>query len=434
MKVAVVENSIKYWLGEYPSHWQVLRTKNLFREIDSRSVNGDEELLSVSQYTGVTPKRDSLENEDDFISNAETLENYKRVAVGDLVINIMLAWNGSLGISPYDGITSPAYCVYRCLSGNNPEYFGYLFSTALFKGEFRRNSTGIIDSRLRLYSDKFFSIFSVVPPKDEQVRIVEHIKAQSEKINCFIAAKKRFIELLKEQRQGIITQTVTKGINPNAKFKTTGIQGLVQIPEHWQVRRLKNVSKTISKGTTPSTVGSKTTEEGVIRFLRAENLYENKLSLQPTFYIDEETDEILFRSRLETNDVLIVIAGATLGRTGIVSENVLPANTNQAVCFIRPENINPEFLLLWLQTSYIASQIWLNATQAAQPNLAMGKISVFYILFPPIVEQSQIVEHIKNETATIDTAIAKAEKEIELIKEYKEAMIAEAVMGYNYKK
>src|SRR5437763_1393128 len=103
MKVAEVENSIKYWLGEYPSHWQVLRIKNLFREIDNRSVNGDEELLSVSQYTGITPKRDSLENEDDFISNAETLENYKKVAVGDLVINIMLAWNGSLGISPYDG-------------------------------------------------------------------------------------------------------------------------------------------------------------------------------------------------------------------------------------------------------------------------------------------------------------------------------------------
>lgn len=429
MIATAIENTKTAWLGEFPAHWEVLRIKNLFQEMDSRSETGSEELLSVSHYTGVTLKRESLENEDDHLSNAESLVGYKLVAKNDLVINIMLAWNGSLGISPYNGMTSPAYCVYRIKGDNNPEYFGYLFTTNLFKAEFRRNSTGIIDSRLRLYSDKFFSIFAVVPPKDEQDEIVQFIKAQEDKVNLFIQKKQRFIELLKEQRQRIITHAATKGTNEKIKLKQTGIEGLNEIPEHWEVRRLKNVSKTISKGTTPSTIGSETTEEGVIRFLRAENLYENKITLTPTFYIDQETDEVLFRSRLETNDVLLVIAGATLGRTGIVTEEILPANTNQAVCFIRPENIHPEFLLLWMQTNFITSEIWLNATQAAQPNLAMGKIATFYILYPPIEEQKLIVSHITTETATIDTAIAKAEREIELIREYKEAMIAEAVMG-----
>ena len=175
------------------------------------SETGSEELLSVSHYTGVTLKRESLENEDDHISNAESLIGYKLVKQQDLVINIMLAWNGSLGISPFNGITSPAYCVYRIKGNNNPEYFGYLFTTNLLKAEFRRHSTGIIDSRLRLYSDKFFSIFSVVPPKEEQDEIVKHIKAQSDKINRFIQKKRRFIELLKEQRQSVINQAVTKG-------------------------------------------------------------------------------------------------------------------------------------------------------------------------------------------------------------------------------
>lgn len=417
------------WLPSFPSHWKVMRIKNLFREIDDRSVSGSEELLSVSQYTGITPKRESLENEDDNLTNAASLEGYKKVTAGDLVINIMLAWNGSLGISPYNGIVSPAYCVYRCLPGNNPEYFGYLFSTNLFKAEFRRNSTGIMDSRLRLYSDKFFGIFSITPPLEEQNKIVNFIAEQDQKINLFIEKKQRFITFLKEQRQSIITQTVTKGINQKAVLKLTGIEGLNKIPVHWVVRRLKNISSTISKGTTPSTIGSETTLEGVIRFLRAENLYENKISISPTFYIDQKTDEILFRSRLNEDDVLLVIAGATIGRTGIVTKEILPANTNQAVCFIRPKNVFPEFLLLWMQTSYITSQIWLNATQAAQPNLAMGKISTFYILYPPLEEQKQIVNYIKTETNIIDTAILKAEKEIELIKEYKEAMIAEAVMG-----
>jgi type I restriction enzyme, S subunit len=135
---------------------------------------------------------------------------YKLVAKNDLVINIMLAWNGSLGISPYNGITSPAYCVYRIKGDNNPEYFGYLFTTNLFKAEFRRHSTGIIDSRLRLYSDKFFSIFTVVPPKDEQDEIVQYIKAQEEKINLFIQKKQRFIELLKEQRQSKIHEASSR--------------------------------------------------------------------------------------------------------------------------------------------------------------------------------------------------------------------------------
>ncbi|MCB0495925.1 MAG: restriction endonuclease subunit S [Cyclobacteriaceae bacterium] len=417
------------WLSSVPQHWKTLRIKNLFDEIDERSETGEEELLSVSHYTGVTKKRDSLENEDDFISNAKTLVGYKKVAENDLVSNIMLAWNGSLGISKYEGITSPAYCVYRIKGDNNPHYYGYLFSTAIMKAEFRKKSFGIIDSRLRLYSDKFFSIPVAVPPRNEQDQIVTYIKAKSKKIKHFIQKKQAFIELLKEQRQAIISRAVIKGINPDVTLKDSGIQWLGDIPEHWEVRRIKNISSVISKGTTPSTMGADTVENGSIRFLKAENLYSNNISLEPSFFIDEETDEILFRSRLEMNDVLIVIAGATLGRTGIVTEEVLPANTNQAICFIRPKEVNSEFLQMWLQTPYISSLIWLNATQAAQPNLAMGKIAEFKILYPPINEQQEVVEFIKAETLTIDTAISKAEKEIELIKEYREAMIAEAVLG-----
>ena len=283
------------WLGNYPAHWQVLRIKNIFSEIEDRSTSGNEELLSVSHYTGITLKRDSLENEDDFISNAETLEGYKRVAKGDLVINIMLAWNGSLGISPFDGITSPAYCVYRAKENNNPEYFGYLFATNLLKTEFRKKSTGIIDSRLRLYSDKFFSIFSVVPPVVEQNKIVEYIKTQSDKINHFIAKKQQFIALLKEQRQSVINDAVTKGINKNVKLTDSGIKWLGNIPAHWEVKRIKNISSVISKGTTPSTMGADTIENGNIRFLKAENLYTNEVSLFPEFFIDEKTDHKLFR-------------------------------------------------------------------------------------------------------------------------------------------
>ena len=158
-----VKTHQKEWIKPLPSNWGVLRIKNIFTEVDERSETGKEELLSVSHYTGITKKRDALDNEDEMVSNAKTLVGYKKVTQNDLVSNIMLAWNGSLGISKYNGITSPAYCVYRIKENNNPDYYGYLFSTEMMKGEFRKKSYGIIDSRLRLYSDKFFSITAPVP-------------------------------------------------------------------------------------------------------------------------------------------------------------------------------------------------------------------------------------------------------------------------------
>lgn len=417
------------WLGNYPAHWQVLRIKNIFSEIEDRSTSGNEELLSVSHYTGITLKRDSLENEDDFISNAETLEGYKRVAKGDLVINIMLAWNGSLGISPFDGITSPAYCVYRIKENNNPEYFGYLFATNLLKTEFRKKSTGIIDSRLRLYSDKFFSIFSVVPPVEEQNQIVEYIKTQSQKINHFIAKKQQFIALLKEQRQSIINEAVTKGINKKVKLKDSGIKWLGAIPENYQrtsLKRLVKVKITDGPHETPNFV-----EEG-IPFVSAEGAFEGKIDLNKKrgFISEELHKEYCKKVKPQFGDIFIVKSGSTTGKTVIVDiEDEF--NIWSPLALVRTNDlINNNFMLYSLQSEYFQKQVQQNWSFGTQPNIGMGVLERLVVIFPKsLSEQTQIVNHIKTETATIDTAIAKTEREIELIKEYKEAMIAEAVMG-----
>ncbi|QOJ27797.1 MAG: restriction endonuclease subunit S [Ignavibacteriales bacterium] len=395
------------WLGEFPPHWQVLRIKNLFREIDNRSESGAEELLSVSHYTGVTLKRESLENEDDHLTNAESLEGYKLVEPGDLVVNIMLAWNGSMGISPYKGITSPAYCVYRIREGNNPEYFGYLFTTALFKAEFRRNSTGIIDSRLRLYSDKFFSIFTVVPPKEEQDKIVEFIKAKEEKINLFIEKKKRLIELLKEQRQRVIDELL--------KINAETI-------------RLKFCVTKVGSGITPRGGAEVYQDEGVI-FLRSQNIHNEGLRLESVSFISEEINADMENSQVRFNDVLINLTGASIGRCQIYNFDA-PANVNQHVCIIRPipDVINSEFLMLQIQSDRI--QTLINTVEgASREGLTIDEIKNFVLFIPPIDEQKIIISLIKNETTSIDITIAKAEREIELVREYKEAMIVEAVMG-----
>lgn len=401
------------WLGNYPAHWQVLRIKNIFSEIEDRSTSGNEELLSVSHYTGITLKRDSLENEDDFISNAETLEGYKRVAKGDLVINIMLAWNGSLGISPFDGITSPAYCVYRTKENNNPEYFGYLFATNLLKTEFRKKSTGIIDSRLRLYSDKFFSIFSVVPPVEEQNQIVEYIKTQSLKINHFIAKKQQFIALLKEQRQSVI--------NDKLKINAKKI-------------KIKYCVSKVGTGVTPTGGATVYKSSGVI-FLRSQNVHNDGLRLNDVAYITEEIHSEMKGSQVQFGDVLVNVTGASIGRC-FVFDKTEEANVNQHVCILRPKQdvILSEFLMLQIQSERI--QTLINMIEgASREGLTNNEVKNYYLFVPSLKDQENIISEIKAETTTIDTAIAKTLKEIELIKEYKEAMIAEAVMGKaNYNK
>ena len=425
MIAVATENKKTVWLGEFPTHWEVLRIKNLFLEMENRSETGSEELLSVSHYTGVTLKRESLENEDDHLTNAESLVGYKLVEKQDLVINIMLAWNGSLGISPFNGITSPAYCVYRIKGENNPEYFGYLFSTAMFKAEFRRNSTGIIDSRLRLYTDKFFSIFSVGPPKEEQDEIVKHIKTQEEKINQFIQKKKRFIELLKEQRQTIITNAITKGVYENIETKFSGVEWLGNVPKHWKVVRLKFVGESFI-GLTYSPLDLVDKEDGVF-VLRSSNIQNGKFATEDNVYVNKEIPEKLI---LKKGDILLCSRN---GSAELIGKNILideetEGNSFGAFMTVFRSELN-YYLYYFFNSSIFKSQTSLFATSTIN-QLTNGILNNLTIAYSEnIDEQKRIIEHIKTETATIDTAIAKAEREIELIKEYKEAMISEAVMG-----
>ena len=418
MIAAATENKNTVWLGEFPSHWEVLRIKNLFQEMDSRSETGDEELLSVSQYTGITPKRESLENEDDHLTNAESLVGYKLVAKNDLIINIMLAWNGSLGISHYNGITSPAYCVYRLKGKNNPDYFGYLFSTNLFKGEFRKNSTGIIDSRLRLYSDKFFSIFSVVPTKEEQDEIVQYIKTQGEKINQFIKTKLKFIDFLIEQKTSIINAYCLKGVS-NSKFKNTGDDRFSEIPIHWKFIRLKFLLK-------EKNIRSVTGEEELLSLSQYRGIVPKK-SLEERAGLAES---LIGYKLVGKNDLVINKMQASNGLVGVSS---LEGITSPDYAIFEPlsEDVSISYLGYLFKTSACLSHFYSRAkgVMAGYIRLYSDQLLDIKIPFPPIEEQEKIIEQIKSETKTIDTAIEKAEREIELITEYKQAMIAEAVMG-----
>jgi type I restriction enzyme, S subunit len=198
------------WLGEIPADWEMKRAKYYFKEIDQRSEKGNEELLSVSHITGVTPR--SEKNVTMFM--AESYEGYKTCQPGDLVINIMWAWMGALGVSEYKGIVSSSYGVYRQRQKFfNWRYLDYLLRTKPYVAEFTRRSTGIRSSRLRMYTEDFFGIPIFQPPLDEQERIVGYIEQEQSQINLAISIAEREIDLIKEFRTVLISEVITGKID-----------------------------------------------------------------------------------------------------------------------------------------------------------------------------------------------------------------------------
>jgi type I restriction enzyme S subunit len=195
------------WLGDIPAHWKIRRAKYFFQEVDERSARGDEELLSVSHVTGVSPR--SGKNITMFM--AETYAGHKVCREGDLVINTMWAWMGALGVARETGIVSPAYGVYRPIlrSGLEFEYANYLLRSRPYIDEYTCRSTGIRSSRLRLYPDKFLSIPIICPPLAEQREIVERVAEATSSIDAALKTTSNQIELLKEYRKSLIDEVVT---------------------------------------------------------------------------------------------------------------------------------------------------------------------------------------------------------------------------------
>jgi len=197
------------WIGQIPSHWQVLTNHQLFAERNVKSDKTDEVLLSVTKHLGVILQSQAKEMGLATVAPAETTEGYKVVCKGDLVMNIMRAKDGSYGISDYDGVISPAYCIYYTRQRANPQYLYYLFKTPMYMEIFKNYSTGIAEHRMRLYPVNFFKIPAVVPPLEEQNEIVAYLDKRVKDIDELISLTQQQIEKLKEYRQSVISEVVT---------------------------------------------------------------------------------------------------------------------------------------------------------------------------------------------------------------------------------
>jgi type I restriction enzyme S subunit len=263
----------------------------------------------------------------------------------------------------------------------------------------------------------------------DQRRIAAYLDEATGKVDRLVALRRRQMELLREQRAALIQQAVTRGLNPRAPLKDSGIPWLGQVPEHWKLTRIKRESRMISKGTTPSTIGSEFVDTGV-RFLKAENICDGAVSATPVFFITDETHRELFRSQLKSHDLLVVIAGATTGKSGVLPIDLTPANLNQAVSFIRFKTSNMSlFCNEWMATPCIQEFVRQTAVQSAQPNLSMQDLGNIPIVTMPDKELEDVLRAIHEIKERFDRLNSAYTRQLELLAEYRASLIHECVTG-----
>lgn len=417
------------WLPHVPEHWHEQRAKTFFREVDERSKTGQEELLSVSHLTGVTPRSQKKVT----MFKAASYVGSKLCRPGDIVINTLWAWMAALGASRHVGIVSPAYGVYRPHHADsfNPAYLDYLLRTRAYVAEYIGRSTGIQSSRLRLYPNQFLDISLIQPPRPEQDQIVVYLRAQDAHIARFIKAKRDLIKLLTEQKLRIIDHAVTCGLDGTVALKSSGIEWLGEIPGHWEVALIKHVADVRFSGVDKHSHD----HEKPVRLCNYTDVYKNdRITGNMDLMRATATEAEIARLTLKAGDVILTKDSETPDDIGVPAW--VPEDLHGVVCAYHlgllrpvPDRVLGEFLFRAIGSARTAQQFHVLATGVTRFALGKHDVKNAVIALPPVEEQKAICRWITDECKPLDDAIARTEEEIKLIREYRDRLIADVVTG-----
>ncbi|MGI1806118.1 restriction endonuclease subunit S [Exiguobacterium sp. TDN 0502] len=408
------------WMGSMPSHWEIRKNSLLFREVTDTN-HTDLELLSIMLDRGIVKQSSTGRKK----RMSENNQLYKRICVGDIGYNLMNAFMGSIGASKYEGIISPAYAVCRPKIKLNPWYYHYLFRTPMYKAEFNKNSYGIMYERNRLYFDRFKRIFAFVPPVSEQDQIVRYLDYQLTKINKFIKVKRKLISLLKEQKQAVVNEAVTKGINRDVKVKQSGIDLLGEIPDCWDVKPLKYYVKSNIE-----TLSENFDNENEIRYIDISTVGFGELKKNPVKYKFSDAPSRA-RRIINYGDTIISTVRTYLKSMCFVDNGISDCIVSTGFAVLTPnEQVYPKLLNYVLSSNYFVSSVSKNSIGVSYPAISESKLISLKIALPKnIDEQRELLKYIHENTQAIDKRLYVAEKEIELINEYRIRLISDVVTG-----
>lgn len=413
------------WLGDIPSHWDIEKVKWIFRHVTQMAEkNNDYELLSVYTDIGVKPRKEL----EDRGNKATTTDNYWIVKKGDIIVNKLLAWMGAVGLSNYDGVTSPAYDVLRPIIEMDVRYYNYIFRSSQTLSEFKKRSKGIMEMRLRLYFDELGQILFPLPPKEEQKAISDFLDKKCESIDTYILKQKEIIELLKEKKSSLINNAVIKGLDKEVEYKDSGVEWIGKIPKHWEIKKLKYLVKHIIGGGTPSS----STQHYWADNINNGFMWVSIADITKSSFI-QDTDRYISKQGLNNSSARLVkpysILYSIYASLGKVAYSDQELSTNQAILSLElKENIvyyKYMFYVLLNTTQYITKL----SNSTTQNNISLEILKNILVSFPGIKEQKLIVSYIEKESKKIDDTISHIEDELKLLEEYKQSVISSAVTG-----
>ncbi len=407
------KNSGVEWLGDVPEHWQQKPIWSLFKRI-KRTNFPTERLLSVYRDYGVIPK-DS--RDDNHNRASEDLTPYQLVCANDLVINKMKAWQGSIAISELRGIVSPAYYIYQPKAEYHSKYIHFLIRSAYYIQSYKNYSKGIRVNQWDLESEAFTHIDLLLPSLDEQQKIVAFLDTETTRIDNLIAKQEKLIELLEEQRKSIISHAVTKGLNPNAPMKDSGVEWLGEVPEDWEVKRFGYIFTENKK----KNIGLIETNVLSLSYgnIKEKNIDDNKGLLPESFetYQIIEPNDIVFRFTDLQNDKRS-LRNAISKYHGIITSAYIGVKTKENADFYN-----------YLFRAYDLQKVFYSMGDGMRQSLKMDELNKMPIVLPKIEAQERIVKFINEENQRINNLVVKQKNLIEKLKEYRSSIISHAVTG-----
>ncbi len=342
----------------------------------------------------------------------------------------MDAFAGAIGVSDSNGKGTPVYSVCQPTGDANSWYYALVLREMSRSGYLLSLAKGVRERSTDFRFSDFASLMVPLPPIEEQEQIVRFVRHLDSKVNRLIKAKRKLIELLNEQKQAIIHQAVTRGLDPTAALKPSSIDWLGEVPAHWEVARLRTLATKFGSGVTPRGGAQGYVDDG-IPLLRSQNIHFDGLRLENVARIPPPVHEEMSGSHVQSQDVLLNITGASLGRVCSVPDECGEMNVNQHVCIIRPKRalIHSTYLAMVLGTPSAQDELDNLQNGASREGLPLRAIKGVAIPVPPIEDQEAIQSAVLLLTLTLRQAILKAQSEIELIREYRSRLVADVVTG-----
>lgn len=403
------------WIGTIPKCWETDKLKYHLRRNEPRNP-GDVVVLSLYRELGVIPK-DS--RDDNHNVTSEDTSKYKYVRPGDFVINKMKAWQGSVAVSEYEGIVSPAYFVYEFTDDTIfKRYFHYLLRSC-YKDEFMRLSGGIRVGQWDLPADALENTPILIPPMDEQCRIADFLDAKCAEIDALTADIQSQIDTLEQYKRSVITETVTKGLNPDAETKDSGIEWVGAIPAHWSIHPVYNY---FGERKNKNSFGN---EDNLLslsygRVIRKDiNTSDGLLPESFNTYNIVEAGDIIIRPTDLQNDKRSL-------RTGLVKEHGIITSAYINLCPLKQVDSRYFHFLLH---AYDVMKVFYNMGNGVRQGLNYSEFSRLMVFEPPYEEQVAMADYLETKVTEVDAIIEQKKEQMAVLDAYKRSLIFEYVTG-----